>query len=307
MSQAHPTDLSGYIHENNILCGLELVECPAVIELLAKRLHENEGGFDCDEVVKACMDCERGEATLLAPGLALPHARVAGLDSLRVGIALARRGVAFQCCERESASVLVMVLTPKDKPGLHLQFLAALAQRLGAPEAVARLTECAGPAEVVAFLREEPAELPPFLQAHNVMDTNVVTVLESASVAETMHVMFSNRLYDVPVVDEEGDLRGLVSLEDILKMCLPQHLAWMEDLTPILRFEPFAELLRQEKDSKVADFMREDYLSVGLSVPAMQLAKLFLSSSDRQIMIVEGRRLRGTVEIRSFMSKILWA
>jgi len=76
MSQENLTNLSGYIHERNILCGLELVECRAVIELLAKRLHESEGGFDCDEVVKACMDCERGAPALLAPGLALPHARV---------------------------------------------------------------------------------------------------------------------------------------------------------------------------------------------------------------------------------------
>jgi len=72
----------------------------------------------------------------------------------------------------------------------------------------------------------------------------------------------SRRMLDIPVVDEEGDLRGVIGMEDLLRQSLPQHLLWMEDLTPILRFEPFADMMKKDHETKLADFMSEEFISV---------------------------------------------
>jgi CBS domain-containing protein len=137
--------------------------------------------------------------------------------------------------------------------------------------------------------------------------TRPVTLLESAPLGTVIDTLCSRPLYDIPVVDEQGDVRGVVAPEDLLRLSLPEHLLWMDDLTPIIQFEPLADLLRKERDMKLADFMREEYVKVAPDVPAIQLAKIFLMDKTRQILVMEGRRLLGVVNLRSFISKLFWA
>ena len=149
--------------------------------------------------------------------------------------------------------------------------------------------------------------MPPFLKARNLMETRPVTLLESDDLKKTIDAFCSRHVLDIPVVDEEGDLRGILSLEDLLRLSLPEHLLWMHDLSPILHFEPFADLLRHDTERKVADFMREEYVSVIPDVPAIQLAKVFLTQQARQILVIQGRKLLGVVDLDAFVAKIFWA
>ena len=99
----------------------------------------------------------------------------------------------------------------------------------------------------------------------------------------------------------------MVSLTDLLKFSLPEHLLWMEDLTPIYRFQPFADMLKSSDDTRVADIMREEFVTVDSDVPAVQLAKLFLVHQVRKLIITgpEGR-LAGVVELKEFCAKLFW-
>ena len=101
--------------------------------------------------------------------------------------------------------------------------------------------------------------------------------------------------------------RGVIAIEDLLGLSLPQHLLWMEDLTPIENFEPFSELLRKDSETKVADFMRDKFVAILPETPAIQLAKIFLMQGIRQIQVVEGSRFLGSVNLDSFISQIFWA
>jgi CBS domain-containing protein len=112
---------------------------------------------------------------------------------------------------------------------------------------------------------------------------------------------------DIPIVDSEGDLRGTIAIEDLLRQSLPQHLLWMEDLSPIANFEPFAELLRKDEETKVADFMHDKYVSIHPETPAIQLAKMFLMNNVRQIQVVDGKKFIGVVNLHSFNAQVFWA
>ncbi len=49
----------------------------------------------------------------------------------------------------------------------------------------------------------------------------------------------------LPDGDTDGDLIGVVSTYERLRVCLPDYILWMDDLTPILDFEPFAEIAKE--------------------------------------------------------------
>jgi len=307
MADAQEHRFSEFLKRENITCPLAAASWEAAIVELAGVLHKNEKSFDKAAIIEACIQREKASSTVIAPRLALPHARVEDLDRILVAVGTSPKGVQFTTEERGLVNVVILILTPKANPGLYLQALAALTRELGGPSAPAKIGVCKSADDVYDFFAEKAVALPPFLKARNLMDPRPVTLLESDDLKTTIDRFCSRQVMDIPVVDEEGDLRGTVSLEDLLRLSLPEHLLWMQDLSPILHFEPFAELLRRDKEGKVADFMREDHVTVSGEVPAIQLAKVFLNRKVRQILVVDGRKLLGTVDVHAFMAKIFWA
>lgn len=78
-------------------------------------------------------------------------------------------------------------------------------------------------------------------------------------------------------------------------MCLPDYILWMEDLTPIMNFEPFAEILRKVNKSWLSEIMTSDYAVVEYDVPAIQVAKEVTRQRANRAYVVQGRNLLGIV------------
>lgn len=302
-----PLQIADFLREKNVLCALESrTRDEALAELLAF-LHRAEGGFDREEALAEILLREKAGSVVIHPGVALPHARLGTIDRLKIAVGLSAQGVDFQASGNGLVRAVFLVLTPKSEPGTYLQLVAGLARTLYALKDVRILAGCSTPAEVCGLLAGGGGHLPPFLSASHVMNSQPVTLREGDHLGRALDVLCGQHLMDIPVVDEQGDLRGVVSLEDVLGLSLPEHVRWMEDLTPILRFEPFADLLRKERETRLADFMREQYVAVAPDVPAIQLARLFLAKGVRQILVLEGRRLAGVVTLPGFVAKLFWA
>ncbi len=307
MAQAVEYRFSEFLRIENIVYPLQARAWQEAVVELARLLSTNADGFDCDAVIEACIEREMASSTVLAPGLALPHARVEDLDQVLVAVGFSPQGIPFSSDARGEVSVVILILTPKSNPGLYLQVLAALTREVGAPGAMDKLLAAASAQDVYHFFREKDVALPPYLKARNLMEPHPVTLLESDSLKTAIDRFCTHHAHDIPVVDEERDLRGVVALETLLRLSLPQHLLWMHDLSPILLFEPFSDMLRRDEESRVADFMEDNYVSVNGDVPAIQLAKVFLTEQVRQILVLDGRKLIGVVDIASFVAKVLWA
>ena len=307
MSSKYALRLADFLHEKNVLCNLESRTRDEALAELLNHLHRNEGGFDREEALAEILIREKAASTVIHPGVALPHARMDTLDHLKLAVGLSAQGVDFQSPENGPVQAIFLILTPKTEPGAYLQFLAALTRTLSALKEVRILVGCSTPAELCGLLASGGAHFPPFLSASHVMNSQPVTLLESDHLGQALDIFCVHRLYDVPVVDEQGDVRGVVSLEDVLGLSMPEHVRWVEDLTPILQFEPFADLLRKEQETRLADFMREKYASVPPDVPAIQLARIFLGEGVRQILVLDGRKLVGVVTLSGFIAKLFWA
>lgn len=299
--------IADYLDEECILCNIEAGSRDEVVDRLVELLHRKISAFDRAKAFDAVLERERLAPTVLAEGLALPHARIDGLTRPYLALATTHHGVDFEAPGEEPVHVIVLILTPKDDPGAYLRLVASLSKTLAAPHTLKRLMVVDKAREALGILTEGPEKVNIKLNAMNVMNRNPITLDEGDTLAQAIHAFCSNRIMDIPVVDEEGDLRGVIAIEDLLGLSLPQHLLWMEDLTPIENFEPFSELLRKDSETKVADFMHDKFMAIAPEMPAIQLAKIFLMQGIRQIQVVEGRRFLGSVNLDSFNSQIFWA
>lgn len=296
-----------YLAEDCILCNIDADSRDKVVDRLVEVLHRKIDAFDRSMAFDAVLEREGLAPTVLAEGLALPHARIDGLSRPYLALATSRLGIDFEAEGEEPVHVIVLILTPKDDPGAYLRLVASLSKTLAEPHVLKRLMVAGTAREVLGIFTEGPGKMDIKLNAMNVMSRNPVTLDESDTLARAIRTFCSNRVMDIPVVDEDGDLRGVIAIEDLLGLSLPQHLLWMEDLTPIENFEPFAELLRLGSETKVADFMHDKFVAIPPGMPAIQLAKIFLMQGVRQIQVVEGSRFLGSVNLDSFISQIFWA
>lgn len=308
-SAATSLRLSAILSEPAINCHLAAENRDELIDELLGLLLPGHPELDAGRIKAAILDREAIFPTVIAPGLAVPHARLAELAEPLIAVGISKSGIDFSgsIAAAVKVNVVVLLLTPENNPGLHLQLLAALAQAFKPAEALPRLLELTEPAEVIVALANGHDNIPDFLKAGDLMDTRMTKLLESDTLRQAIHVFAVSGESDIPVLDDDGDLCGIVSTFDLLKLSFPAHLLWMENLAPINRFQPFADMLKTAGETRLADVMRDDYVAVERDLPAIQLAKLFIVNQINDIFVVDSKTLVGVVRLSDFCAKLFWS
>ncbi len=295
-----------FLAEGNIVCNIEANTSSELIEILAGRLCKTTPGLNKDSIIKAVVAREDIIPTVIAPGLAVPHARMAGVNQMLVAVGTSLNGIDFNSPGMPPVKVAVLILTPKNDPGLHLQVLSALAKDFEDTDNIERVAALEDAAAVLDYFTTGELKLPSFVRARDLMTRKYATLQESDTLNKVINTFAKEKVKTIPVLDNEGDLRGVVSLEDILKFSLPEHLLWMNDLTSIYRFQPFADMLKSDHETKLADFMSEEMITVDIDIPAIQLAKLFIMHKVDQILVLNNGKLAGLVNMKDFVLKLFW-
>jgi len=201
----------------------------------------------------------------------------------------------------------VLTLAPKTAPGAYLQALSSLAricQDPSTPDVVASLPTAE---QVWAFFDKGGMELPDHLRARDVMDPANATLRENDTLKQVIDLFGRYRLNELPVVDEAGDLIGVVSTRGLLDVCMPGYLLGMDDLTPIMNFEPFAEILRRESKIWLAEIMARNFATVQADQPAIQVVREITQQRTNRVYVVDGRKLVGIASLEGLLNKILRA
>ncbi len=73
---------------------------------------------------------EESVSTGMEAGIAVPHAAVAGLPKMIIGMAILPQGLEFESLDGQPSTVVVMILVPKSEKLAHLQTLTEVARRL---------------------------------------------------------------------------------------------------------------------------------------------------------------------------------
>lgn len=296
-----------YLAEGNIKCQSNSKTSREVIQELIELLARNNAGLNPDEILQEVIKREELMPTVAAPGLAVPHARLASIDKLLIAMATSKEGIIFDE-KMPPVHVVVLLLTPLDDPGLHLQVFAALAKDFLKPGAITDVAGFSCGKDIIRYFNQSGLEIPKFLLTKDVMESHTQILRETDTLNEVIEKFATLEMDELPVVDEDGSLRGVVALADILKFSLPEHLLWMDDLSSVYQFQPFSEVLQTASDTKVADFMREDFIiTVNNNVPAIQLAKLFLVHKVNKLFVLdENEKYTGWVELKRFAARLFW-
>ena len=124
------------LDEENIVIDLKGTTKEAVIEELLDLLVKNGRINDRNTALKAIMDRERKMSTGMQHGIAIPHGKTDAttLDKLVTALGVKREGIDFGSLDGKPSNIFIMTLSPMNRTGPHIQFLAEMSQILNDPQ-----------------------------------------------------------------------------------------------------------------------------------------------------------------------------
>lgn len=135
--------------------GMETDDRFEAVRLLTTAAAE-AAGIDMDGALSSVLARERLFNSSTGNGIAIPHARVAGLKQPIVAVGLSREGINWEARDNLPVHVVIVVLAPSEDPALHLALLGSVARTFRRPEAAPSLaTTVSTLTELRAFLRVE--------------------------------------------------------------------------------------------------------------------------------------------------------
>ncbi len=122
----------------HVLAGRSAADKPALLRLLAT-LAAAGTGLDAASLAAALAAREALGSTGIGAGLALPHARVAGLAAPLGWLVRLARPLAFDAVDGAPVDIVLMLLAPQGDDAAHLAALAAVSRRLRQPDIAAAI------------------------------------------------------------------------------------------------------------------------------------------------------------------------
>jgi CBS-domain-containing membrane protein len=134
------------------------------------------------------------------------------------------------------------------------------------------------------------------MKAEDVMVSTVITVGVNASIGEVAAILLNNHISAAPVVDEKGELVGIVSEGDLMRRpeigTTKRHSWWLELISN--KWGSATEYIKSHS-RKVADVMTRDLITAKPDTPLGDIAGLLERNQIKRVPIVERGKLVGIV------------
>ncbi len=118
------------------------------------------------------------------------------------------------------------------------------------------------------------------------MSASLVTFTPDMDVMNAINVLVKNRISGAPVIDERGNLIGLLSEKDCMKVAI--QAGYYEQL-----------------GGRVDDYMTKKVITVEADSSVLEVAKLFMEKGPRRYPVVEDNRLVGQISRRDVLRSLL--
>lgn len=134
------------------------------------------------------------------------------------------------------------------------------------------------------------------MNAADVMVTNVITVGLDACLQDVAHLLLTNRISAVPVVDSDGKVVGIVSEGDLMRRAeagTGRRRSWW--LSLLTGKEGLAAQYVKEHSRKVADVMTRDVITATPDTPLQDIANILEKNSIKRVPIIKDGKMVGLV------------
>ena len=120
------------------------------------------------------------------------------------------------------------------------------------------------------------------IKVKDYMAANLITFTPEMDVMVAVNLLVEKRISGAPVLDEHGNLVGILSERDCVRVALET-------------------CYHGEQAGVVVDYMNRDVHTVDGDMSILELARLFVDKPFRRYPVIDGNRLAGQISIRDVL------
>ena len=127
----HPSEilLADVLPLEHVLLDVELGSRKKLLQQMSNVVSETQPELASDTIFKLLIERERLGSTAIGHGIALPHARVEGLDAPVMAVIRLLHSIDYDSPDEQPVWLAVGLVVPSDANQTHLQLLARLASK----------------------------------------------------------------------------------------------------------------------------------------------------------------------------------
>lgn len=106
----------------------------AVLAELSEIFTRDHAGIHSEAMIEVLLEREKLGSTGIGDGIAIPHGKLKGLESLVISFGRSREGIDFDSIDGRPAHIFFLLMAPESSTGQHLKALAKISRMLKDPE-----------------------------------------------------------------------------------------------------------------------------------------------------------------------------
>jgi nitrogen PTS system EIIA component len=147
--------LQNLLKDGAVVCGLRPTSKKQALHLMGRKAAQSLGLSEKD-LHDAILERERLGSTGVGGGVAIPHARLTGLNTITGFFFRLDTPIAFEAIDDAPVDLVFLLLAPDEEGAGHLRALAQVSRILRRPEVRQKIRNAPDEAAIMALLYDEP-------------------------------------------------------------------------------------------------------------------------------------------------------
>jgi fructose-specific phosphotransferase system IIA component len=150
--------LTQILQPSCIAAPLKSKDKDSAIEELVNLLATNGQIKNAAMALEAVMAREQTRSTGIGSGIAIPHGKCAAVEELVIAVGIAAEPIEFASIDNKPVTIIVLLVSPLDKTGPHIQALARISRLLLDEQFKTKLEKASSPDEVYQLISAKENE-----------------------------------------------------------------------------------------------------------------------------------------------------
>ncbi len=303
----HSNKISSLFTPENIEIYSEKIELDALIQKLLENLALNYGIGNIHTIYSNFLtniEIIKSSKKIISDCF-LYHVRISSSENVRIAIAVLKNGIKQSVTNNnEKISVVIILVSPKEKPDLYLKTAKSFKELFNKIN-ISSILKYEKSEEIWNIIDQSNISLPEIIYAEDLMEEVEVYLNESNNLKDAIDKFVNTDYLNIPVIDLEGNLVGEVTSRELMEVCLPRYILWMDDINPIINFEPFRNMLENDENTWLAEIMNHDCPVIQKNDPFIYAAITMTKKSISHVYVLDDNKLVGVISMKLFLDKIL--
>jgi CBS-domain-containing membrane protein len=127
------------------------------------------------------------------------------------------------------------------------------------------------------------------MKVREIMTKDLTSVESDIPVRELIFILDNARMPNIPIVDDEGKLVGIISEKDVIRAALPGYFEMLHSASFIPDMNQLARKLAEIANDPISGYMRDDPLHVTEQDDVLQAADLIIRQGLKNLPVVDAQ------------------